>query len=448
MERTSLEDNLFEALSEVPVIDMHTHLVGGRLGARGLHDILLYHMAVSDLYAAGCPSGHRLTEYPGWPDDAEAHPRIEEVLPHLPKAANTSTSWMIRILLADLYDWREPIDAGNWRRLNDLIRERRDDRLWHREVLRRMNVKRVGTEWSRREDGQDDDILQYSLEWAFFARCQRGEFDTALHELERCWGKPPGIALAIGEGKRTAEERRIESLDDVHEALQWYVDALASCPVLSTATHLSTDLDLRCFTEDEMIAALGRRDAAGPKERSVYAAYVHERFLESMARQCPEVVFQFSFAAEPLPFETGSRLSQETIRQLGEMIERHPGVRFQSFLASRHANQALCTLCRELPNFSLAGYWWHNFYPPVIRQIMEERLDMLPVNKQVGFFSDAYCVEWAYAKLLLVRRCLAQVLAAKVRTGQYDRGQALSVAREILFESPQSLLGFEPSTSS
>ena len=33
-----------------------------------------------------------------------------------------------------------------------------------------------------------------------------------------------------------------------------------------------------------------------------------------------------------------------------------------------------------------------------IRQVMEERLDMLPANKQIGFFSDAYCVEWSYAK--------------------------------------------------
>ena len=64
----SLTRELEFALSEVPMLDIHTHLVGGRLGARGLHDILLYHMVVSDLYAAGCPSGGRLTQYPGWPD--------------------------------------------------------------------------------------------------------------------------------------------------------------------------------------------------------------------------------------------------------------------------------------------------------------------------------------------------------------------------------------------
>ena len=88
---------------------------------------------------------------------------------------------------------------------------------------------------------------------------------------------------------------------------------------------------------------------------------------------------------------------QNDLRQLAEMIARHPRLRFQCFLSSRHANQSLCTLARELPNFSLAGYWWHNFFPDVIRQVIGERLDMLPLNKQIGFFSDAYCVEWSYA---------------------------------------------------
>jgi hypothetical protein len=145
-----------------------------------------------------------------------------------------------------------------------------------------------------------------------------------------------------------------------------------------------------------------------------------------------------------LPFETASRLSQQTIKQLGEMISRHPKIHFQSFVASRHANQALCTMCRELPNFSLSGYWWLNFFPSVIRQVMEERLDMLPTNKQVGFFSDAYCLEWTYGKSKIVLNQLAAVLADKVATGQYSKNEALRVAQAILYETPQELLGMRP----
>ena len=54
-------EQMEDALSEVPVLDVHTHLCGAKLGAQGLHDVLLYHMIVSELYAAGCPSGARPT---------------------------------------------------------------------------------------------------------------------------------------------------------------------------------------------------------------------------------------------------------------------------------------------------------------------------------------------------------------------------------------------------
>lgn len=441
MEAESLVHELHEGLREVPLLDAHTHLVGGRLGARGLHDILLYHMAVSELYAAGCPSGARLTQYPGWPSPEEAHQRLAEAMPYLPLVRNTAISWGVRIALEDLYGWDETVTADNWERLDGVVRERADDRGWQREVIRRAGIERFSTELARRGDGADDDILGYSLEWAFFTRTQWGEHDTALYELERCWGKSPDSPMLIGSGGRPPTERTIHSLGDVHAAVEHYVEAMPADRILSTATHISTDIDFAPVNGAQMAAALERRPDAGVAERDVYASYVNEAFLTRLeAVHGDRIVFQFSFGAEPLPFETGSRLTQRSIGQLAEMVARRPGLRFQCFLASRHANQALCTLCRELPNLSLAGYWWHNFFPGTIRQVMEERLDMLPTNRQVGFFSDAYCVEWAYAKAALARRMLAQVLAQKVAQGQYTRDEALSVARAVLYDCARETL--------
>jgi hypothetical protein len=431
-------------LAEVPILDVHTHLVGGKLAARGLHDILLYHMVVSDLYASGCASGARLTQFPGWPSEAEAHARIKEALPYLRQIANTSSSWAVRIILRELYGWTEPIDERNWMRLDGVIRERADDRSWPREVLDRARILRSGTELARRGSGADDDRLQFALEWGFFTRCQWGEYDTALYELERCWGKVPESPAPIGAGVRPATDRRIRTLDDVHAAIAHYVSSIPYGQIASTATHLSTDIDYRLVSDDDMAAALSRRDQAGPAERDCYASYVNEAFLTALETHAAQIVFQFSIGAEPLPFETASRLSQRTIGQVAEMIGRHPTLRFQCFLASRHANQALCTLVRELPNLSLAGYWWHNFFPDAIAQVIRERIDMVPANKQVGFFSDAYCVEWSFAKAILVRKVLSRVLAERVEIGQFDTTTALDFARAIFYESPQSLLGIVP----
>lgn len=440
----SLIVDLENALAEVPVLDIHTHLVGGKLGARGLHDVLLYHMVVSDLYSAGCPTGARLPQYPQWPTQEEAHARVREAIPFLSHVQNTSSFWGVRIILRELYGWDLPITSENWTKLDAMIRERANDRAWHHSILDRLNIRRTGTEIARRENGEDDERLQYALEWGFFTRCQWGEFDTALYELERCWGRSPESPSPIGASGRPKTDRVIRSLSDVHAAIQHYVSAIPYHQVIATATHISTDIDFRTVSDNEMESALSRRAQAGPAERDIYAAYVHEHFLTALEVHADKIVFQFSFGAEPLPFETGSRLNQRTIAQLAEMIGRHPRLRFQCFLSSRHANQSLCTLARELTNFSLAGYWWHNFFPDTIRQVMAERLDMLPLNRQVGFFSDAYCVEWTYAKSIIVRKQLARVLADKILMGQYSRDAALSIARAILFETPQSLLRMKP----
>lgn len=447
MNSTSLVDRLEQALAEVPVLDVHTHLCGAKLAARGLHDILLYHMVVSDLYSAGCPSGARLTQFPNWPTKEEAHRRIQEALPYLRFIQNTSGWWGVRIILRDLYDWTEPITPDNWRRLDDLVRERADDGAWARSILKRVNIRRTCAEYCRRGNGEADDVLQYSLEWGMFMRAQWGEYDTAVYDLERTWGRPPEAPVTIlGGVARPAAERVIETLEDVHAAIEHYGDSIPYDQVISTATGVSTDIDYRLPNDNEMADALKRRAQAGPAERDIFAAYIGEAFLAALEKRADEIVFQFSLGAEPLPFETASRISQKTLAQLAEIVARHPRLRFQCFVSSRHANQTLCTMCRELPNFSLAGFWWHNFFPGAIRHVMTERLDMVPVNKQVGFFSDAYSVEWCYAKAVIVRKQLAWVLAEKVAQGQYAFDEAIHVAREILFATPQSLCGMSPTT--
>src|SRR5216684_1092526 len=127
MSALSTVEALENALAALPVLDVPTHLSGAKLAARGLHDILLYHMLVSDLYSAGCPSGARLTQFPNWATKEEAHHRIQEALPYVRYIQNTSGWWGVRIILRDLYKWNEPITGDNWRRLDEMVRERADD---------------------------------------------------------------------------------------------------------------------------------------------------------------------------------------------------------------------------------------------------------------------------------------------------------------------------------
>ena len=442
MELETLCRDIDEALKPGPMMDVHTHLDATHLAARGLHDILLYHMVVSDLVSAGCPDRARLSEVPS---EDEARGRIERTLPYLAGIANTSCAWGVRIILEDLFGWRDPVTATNWKALDGVIRERARDSSRPREIQAKAGILRSCTELWRRHDGSADAMLQYSLEWAFFGRAQWGEFDTAIWELEKAWSEgAPAAPAPIGrDAARPIPSRRIRSVGDVYDALDAYVDAIPS-NVLATAQHISTDIDFKAVDERTMTLALRRRARAGRKERDIFASFIMEEFFKRLEARKPQVMFQFSLGAEPLPAETASRLSQSTLASLAEIVARHPGIRFQCFLSSAHANQTLCTIARELSNFSLAGYWWHNFFPAFIQRVISERLDMLSAARQVGFFSDAYTIEWSYAKAVMVRKMLSRVLAEKVIQGQYDRPMALAIAREILFDSPRRLIGMEP----
>jgi hypothetical protein len=141
---------------------------------------------------------------------------------------NTGTSWGTRLILNDLYNHAEPVDSSNWQRLDAMIRERADDRSWQRDIMRQTHIKRYCAEYARREGGQDSDVLQYALEWAFFTRCQWGEFDTALYELERCWGKTPESPAPIGGGARPSTEQVVQNLEDVQRAIEHYVRQIAT----------------------------------------------------------------------------------------------------------------------------------------------------------------------------------------------------------------------------
>lgn len=438
-----LQISLLEGLETIPLLDVHTHLDAAHLTARGLHDILLYHMVISDLVSAGCPSRGRLSEEPS---AAEVESRLLEAIPFLPYIQNTSIFWGVRIILRDLYDWDQPITLDNWRVLDERIRQQSTDPAWPEKILRRAGIVRTGTELWRRRGGQFDHLLQYAVEWAFFSRSQWGVNDIPLFELERAWNQPgPSAPLPVTlGGGRPALDKTIQSVADVRAAIQHYVEYIPYADVLSTAQHISTDINYRDVTDSEMAAAITNRQQASTADRDVYASFILEAFLTELEKHGSEIVYQFSIGAEPLPDETGSKLRQETLFELAAMIARHPGLRFQAFLSSEHASQAMCTLARELPNLSLAGYWWHNFFPGAIRKVISDRLDMLAVNKQVGFFSDAYCLDWAYAKAVLVRRQWAEVLAQKIEQGQFTISEALHIARQILYETPQTLLGMQP----
>ena len=433
---------LHSEINKLPLYDIHTHMDAGHISARGLHDVLLYHMVISDLYSAGCPGGSRLSEDA---DEEEIEFRITEAIPYLPEIALTNCYWGVRIILKDIYGWDEPVTLENWREIDGIIRERYKERNFGRRIIKKANVLRACTELSRRRDGSADDIFQYSLEWAFFARSQYGKFDTALVELEYAWNmEKAGLPMPVTCDVTALNlKKRIKTVDDIHSAMEHYIKNVPGDEIIYAAAHFSTYIHYEKVTRRDVEKALENRGNAGEKERDIYSNYINRLYIEQMTENYPDVMLSFSMGAEPLPFETGSILRMETISELADLFHEFPNTKFMLHNASLHQNQALCTLARELPNVYLGGYWWHSFFATAIRQIMNERMEMLAANKNMLFFSDAYCADWLYAKSVIVKRQLAEILSVKIEQGQFTVEEALTMIAHMFKDVPERELNME-----
>ena len=402
-------DFMKEAVFNIEAIDIHTHLDVNHLSASGLHDILLYHMVVSDLYSAGCPDGGRMSEEP---DDNEIEERIIRALPYIKYIQNTACYWATRTILKDLYDFDEPLTDKNWHVIHDKIKK--SFSMAHgRDIMKKANIIAANTELWRGRCGSCDDIISYSLEWSFFTRAQWGRNDSALLELEHAWNHDePCPPLPV---TSTAEQlnfrKKIRTLADAEEAMTHYISKIPFDKIVTIASHISTDINYRPVTACEMEKALKNRENATEADRDVYANYIFEDFLNKFEATGIDMALQFSMAAEPLPFETGSIMRSETPFELARIMNAHPNIHFNFHIANAAVNQTFCTIAREIPNLSLNGYWWHNFFPSFIKKILYERLDMVAMNKIVGHFTDAYCMEWAYVKSKIIRTFTAEVLA-------------------------------------
>jgi hypothetical protein len=353
--------------------------------------------------------------------------------------------YAMNIILKDLYGWDKPITLENWRELDAIIKGYGSGKARAYEVLKKANITKSNTEICRRFDGSLDDMFTYSLEWSFFTRAQWGVFDTAVFELEyayNCEGPRDPLPVTCKQSDYNFS-KKIKTVEDVDLAIKHYIDKTPfETQMIFVVSHITTEINWKFgVTDEEMTNALNNRANATVVERDIYANYIFEKFLNEYSKRGIKTPLAFSISAEPLPYETGSRIGEETIFQMAAIIEKYPGIMFCFSVSNMAANQAFCTVCRELPNVALTGYWWHNFFLSFIPRVLEERLDMVAANKQVGFFSDAYCAEWAYCKAVIVKDITAKVLAQRVVDGYYSLEQAVTIANQILGSGPRELVG-------
>ena len=81
------------------------------------------------------------------------------------------------------------------------------------------------------------------------------------------------------------------------------------------------------------------------------------------------------------------------------------------------------------PNVIVNGHWWYSNIPAYITHDCRARLQAVPKTKLIGYYSDAYKLEFVLPKYNMYRRILAQILADDfVRPGLLTKSQAVDLA--------------------
>src|SRR5947208_12969519 len=128
--------------------------------------------------------------------------------------------------------------------------------------------------------------------------------------------------------------------------------------------------------------------------------------------------------------------------QYATLFNAFPEVAFPISVLTSVQNQELVSYSWIFPNVVTNGHWWYSNIPAYIVPDTRARLQAVPKTKQIGYYSDAYKLEFILPKYDMYRRILAKLLADDfVRPGVYSEAGALELARCVLRDNVTRIFG-------
>lgn len=431
---SDFETALRAAIEASPVYDPHSHLRAERPQADNLADLVLYHHVWIELVSAGMPP--EATSRTGLPHevaDPQMEPlaRVRAALPYLHHLRGTTCGNFLRVILRDLYGLPEGrLAADTLEQALAAVAARAADPAWLEDLLhKRCGLRRVLTvEHSGTEPCAD------------------------------CLGRGrEGVPTNLVSGKQTAAEtlQSIEQRlgcdlatgDDLWSGMHRLGEEYGRSGLHFAGVWLLPQVSWREPSEvrvTEVLARVRRGAPLSADDLSEFACLGLDGFLTGL-RQGPLRTIQLILGAEVLPpHRSVTHWDAAVPGLLARLAGAYPDFHFSCSTASEVHIQDLAVVAKHVPNVSVAGYWWHTLYPHTIRKSLALRLDMVPANKIVAFFSDAYHAEWCYPKLRLVRRTLGDVLLERVRDGTYTADAALSLVPDLMHDNAARIYGRRP----
>jgi glucuronate isomerase len=131
-----------------------------------------------------------------------------------------------------------------------------------------------------------------------------------------------------------------------------------------------------------------------------------------------------------------------------DLFNHFTSVTFPVSTLSSDAAAELVAYSWIFPNVLPMGHWWYSNIPAFIGHDLRARVQALPKTKLLGYYSDAYKLEFIAPKFNMYRRILADVLSEEAVRGRgWPMERALGLAKLILIDNPKRTFAEVPARS-
>jgi glucuronate isomerase len=418
----ALVETLYAEIAKIAVIDIHSHVRQLAPGASSLRDLLGYHYFTELAFSAGLPKSA-----------LAAGVADEQMIPALIGAMNKFSNtvqygWMID-LARQLFGFTDRhLTVENWKPLADAVAAKTRAAGWPAEVLRRANIEKVflTNNFSESLEGFDRRVLVPCL------RCDDLVFNLGRKSVREALAQRSGVTVVNTRTLRQA----------VAQVFEYFVAHEAASAALSLPPDFVCHPVTDTAAEPLLAAALGDQPLSSEQQ-----ALLRSWMLYVLVENCREFKLPMQLMIGVIRDGYQHGVVQGTdvpsnwasLTQYLDLFNRFPEVIFPvSYLSPTMAHELL-SFTWLFQNVRASGHWWYTNLPAYIEPDLRGRLEALPRTKLIGYYSDAYYLEFTLPKFAMYRWCLARVLAEQIEMKRLTEAEALDVARCLLRENAREI---------
>ncbi|XZE54754.1 glucuronate isomerase [Planctomycetaceae bacterium SH139] len=420
-----LRETLLTELAQIELIDPHTHINPHSPASTNLADILGYHYYTELTHSAGIP--RELIEDPA----LSPRQRVELLIASLDTIQNTvQASWLVNICQRFFSLEDDTLHLGNWEAVYQAAENRCAAADWADSVLEESNVRAVFL-----TNDFDDPLSGFDTDR--YIPCLRTDdlvFHLGKHEIRQRLSAAAGVEISDLASLRTALEQRFEHF--------------VSHGAKACAISLPPDFVPAAVSDGRAATAL---DAVLTGDGSADASHTRalaQRVFWTLAELCDAHQLPFDLmigvnrGVYPAGVYQGQDLydSRVSLIQYKDLFNTFPKVTFPISVLASVTNQELVSYAWIFPNVVTNGHWWYSNTPSYIERDAAARLEAVPQTKQIGYYSDAYKLEFVAPKFGMYRQCLANVLAETFVIGRgWSEQRALALGHRVLRGNVESV---------